>query len=172
MWRPSKFPDVYFSRKDGLSAVLRRSIARLRTSEWDAVFGKGSSGKHDLESSPRVGCTFPMGLQAETASRNARSERDALSGSTLKRKLQPGFQLQNGTYFPDGVSDGNCIPEFGSRVGCAFLMGLQAETASQNSAPERDTFSGRGLKRHPRPRIRNGIEAQFMSARAATLTAT
>lgn len=53
-----------------------------------------------------------------------------------------------------------------------FPMGLQAETASQNSTSEWDAFSGRSLKWKPHPRIRNGIEAQFVSARAATLTAT
>ena len=74
--------------------------------------------------------------------------------------------------FPNGASGGNRVPECALGTGCAFRIGLQAETASQNSAPERDTFSGGGLKWKPHPRIRNGIEAQFMSARAATLTAT
>lgn len=127
------FSDVYFFKK-GRPFCCFASFDRAfgGASEWDAVFGKGSSEKHDPESSPGVGCTFPMGPRAETASRNARSERDALSGSAFKRKLHPRFQLQNGTHFPDGASGENCVPEFGPRTGYVFRQGPQVEATSQN----------------------------------------
>lgn len=41
------------------------------------------------------------------------------------RKLRPRFRLQNGTYFPDGASNGNCIPESTLGTGCAFPWGSQ-----------------------------------------------
>lgn len=39
-------------------------------------------------------------LGAETASRNWRSEWDALSGWSFKRKVHPGIRAWNGTHFP------------------------------------------------------------------------
>ena len=88
--------------------------------------------------------------------RNCRSERDALSGTALKRKLCPRFRPQSGIPFPDGMFGGNYDPEFGSKMGYAFPGASLAETASRNELSERDTLSHRGFKRKPCP----GIEPQ------------
>ena len=48
----------------------------------------------------RPGHAFPMAAQAESPSRNPRSERDALSQWRSKRKAHPGISPQTGTYFP------------------------------------------------------------------------
>ena len=71
-------------------------------------------------------------LGAETATRNRCSEWDALSGR---------------------ASSGKRIPEFGSRVGCAFRLELQTESASRNPRLEWDTLSGTNFNRKLRPRI-------------------
>ena len=76
-----------------------------------------------------IRCTFGPGsiasrgllFGAEAASRNPRLEWDALSGR---------------------ASSGKRVPEFGSRVGCAFRLELQTETASRNFASEWDVVSG------------------------------
>lgn len=47
---------------------------------------------------------------AETVSRNCHSERDALSGSVLNRKLYPGTRLQNGVHFPERSTCGDVPP--------------------------------------------------------------
>lgn len=70
---------------------------------------------------------------AETATRNWRSEWDAVSGSALRRKLRPGIDAQNGMRFP---------------------VEPLAESVSRNSAPERDTLSGWSFKRKVHPGIR------------------
>ena len=72
------------------------------------------------------------------------------------RKLRPRFRLQNGTYFPEQLSSGNCIPESGLRTGHAFRRRPQAEAVPQNRAPEWDVLSGSAFKRKLRP----GIAAQ------------
>ena len=69
------------------------------------------------------------------------------------RKLRPRFRLQNGTYFPDGASNGNCIPDSTLRTGHAFRLELQTEGASRNPRLEWDTLSGTALNRKLRPRI-------------------
>lgn len=48
----------------------------------------------------RVGRTFPMAAQAESPSRNPRSDWDVVSGWRLKRKVHPGIAPQNGMRFP------------------------------------------------------------------------
>lgn len=58
----------------------------------------------------------------ETVFRNWRSERDALSGWSFKRKVHPGIRAWNGTQFPDRPSTGNCDPEFDARTGYAFRI--------------------------------------------------
>lgn len=146
------FSDVYFFKKGRPFCCF---------ASFDRAFG----GR-------RSGTPFSARDQAKSMTRNRAPEWDALFQWGLGRKLRPGMRARNGMRFPDRPSSGNCIPDSSSRTGHTFPTGPRAKTASQNSAPERDTFSGRGLKWKPRPRIRNGIEAQFMSARAATLTAT
>lgn len=58
--------------------------------------------------------------------------------------------------FPDQPSTGNCVPDFGPRVGSAFRIGPQAETASQNELSEWDELSQRCFYRKLRP----GFDAQ------------
>ena len=59
-----------------------------------------SSGNCIPESALGMGFIFRMTHQAETASRNPRSERDALSQRRSKRKVHPGIPPQTGTRFP------------------------------------------------------------------------
>ena len=64
-------------------------------------FPNGSPGGKSIpESALRLGCSFRMTHQAETASRNPRSERVALSQRRSKRKAHPGIPPQTGTRFP------------------------------------------------------------------------
>lgn len=51
---------------------------------------------------------------------------------------------------------GNCVPELALRMGCAFRLELQTESASRNPRLEWDTLSGTALNRKLRP----GIDAQ------------
>ena len=48
----------------------------------------------------RPGHTFPMVAEAESASRNPRSDWDVVSGWRLKRKAHPGISPQTGIHFP------------------------------------------------------------------------
>lgn len=59
---------------------------------------------------------------AETASRNRRSEWDALSGTAFKRKLHPILSLHSGTRFPQGASSGKRIPFRAPIPGRAFRL--------------------------------------------------
>ena len=68
----------------------------------------------------RVGCVFPMTAQAESSSRNPRSDWDSFSRWRLKRKLRPGIRAQNGTRFPTGGPSGKRIPEPRLKLGRAF----------------------------------------------------
>ena len=79
----------------------------------------------------RVGCAFPMAAQAESSSRNPRSERDALSQWRSKRKAHPGISARNGIHFPDGGLSGKYDPEFALRTGHAF-----PPTAPPSSTPK------------------------------------
>ena len=90
----------------------------------------GPGGKSIPESALRLGRSFRMAPQAETATRNRRSERDALSLGALS---------------------GKCIPESGLGVGCTFRNGPQPETVSQNRHSERDMLSGTAFKRKLHP---------------------
>lgn len=87
-------------------------------------------------------------------------ERDAVSGTALKRKLGTGFRLQIGTRFPGGTSSGNCVPESSLRVGHAFPTGLQTEAVSRIQASEWDELSQRGLKwkLHPGMSSQGGMQ--------------
>ena len=49
----------------------------------------------------RVRRAFPMEAQAESASRNPRSDWDVVSGWRLKRKIHPGILIRNGMQFPN-----------------------------------------------------------------------
>lgn len=90
-------------------------------------FPDGSpGGKHVPESALRLGCSFRMMPQAETATRNRAVEWDMLSQWQLKRKVHPGIFVRNGMQFPN-----------------EWL----AESSSRNPRSERDALS----RRPPRP---------------------
>ena len=80
------------------------------------------SGKRVPEFGSRVGCTFRLELQTESASRNPRLEWDALSGTALNRKLRPRISIQSGMPFPAEPSGGKFIPELTLGVGHSFRM--------------------------------------------------
>lgn len=77
-------------------------------------------GKRIPESALRLGRSFRMTPQAETASRNLSSEWDSFSGRRLKRKVHPGIRAQNGSRFPNGGPSGKRIPEFRLKLGHTF----------------------------------------------------
>lgn len=90
-------------------------------------FPDGSlGGKHVPESALRLGCSFRMMPQAETATRNRAVEWDMLSQWQLKRKVHLGIFVRNGMQFPN-----------------EWL----AESSSRNPRSERDALS----RRPPRP---------------------
>ena len=119
------FGTCTFSKKSILSAVLCFWIAYLKACDKGGGSSTGICGNCDPDFGSRVGCRFRIGPQTEIASRNERSDWDALSGSAFKRKLRPGFWLQSGMPFPVEVSGGSCIPDSSFRVGRAFRMGFK-----------------------------------------------
>lgn len=87
-------------------------------------FPDGSpGGKHVPESALRLGRSFRMMPQAETATRNRAVEWDMLSQWQLKRKVHPGVLVRNGMQFPN-----------------EWL----AESSSRNPRSERDALSNGG----------------------------
>ena len=60
----------------------------------------GPGGKSIPESALRLGRSFRMTPQAETASRNLSSEWDSFSRWRAQRKIRPGICSENGTRFP------------------------------------------------------------------------
>lgn len=92
----------------------------------------GPGGKPIPESALRLGCSFRMMPQAETATRNRAVEWDMLFQWQLKRKVHPGILVRNGMHFPDG---------------------LLTESSSRNPRSERDALSQRQSKRKARPGI-------------------
>lgn len=96
-------------------------------------FPDGSpGGKRVPESALRLGCSFRMMPQAETATRNRAVEWDMLSQWQLKRKVHPGILVRNGMQFPN-----------------EWL----AESSSRNPRSERDVLSQRRSKRKVHPGI-------------------
>ena len=61
----------------------------------------GPGGKSIPESALRLGRSFRMAPQAETATRNRAVEWDTLSQWQLKRKVHPGILIRNGMQFPN-----------------------------------------------------------------------
>ena len=84
-------------------------------------------GKSIPEFRLRLGCGFRMTFQAETASRNRRSEWDSFSGRRLKRIVHPGIRAQNGTRFPNGGPSGKSIPESRLKLGRTFRCTCRLE---------------------------------------------
>ena len=95
----------------------------------------GPGGKLIPESALRLGRSFRMTHQAETATRNRAVEWDMLSQWQLKRKARPGILVRNGMQFPN-----------------EWL----AESSSRNPRSERDALS----QWQPRRKIRPGISPQ------------
>ena len=99
-------------------------------------FPDGSpGGKHVPESALRLGRSFRMAPQAETATRNRAVEWDMLSQWQLKRKVHPGILVRNGMQFPN-----------------EWL----AESSSRNPRSERDALS----QWRPRRKAHPGISPQ------------
>ena len=94
---------------------------------------------------------------------------DALSQWRPRRKAHPGIRAQTGTWFPDGASSGNCDPESCRRVGHAFPMAAQAESASRNLSSEWDSFSRWRAQRKIRPGICSENGTRFPADRPALL---
>ena len=92
----------------------------------------GPGGKRVPESALRLGRSFRMMPQAETATRNRAVEWDMLSQWQLKRKVHPGILVRNGMQFPN-----------------EWL----AESSSRNPRSERDALSQRRSKRKVHPGI-------------------
>lgn len=133
------------------TGLQTETVSQIRRSERDSFSGRGlkwkvrpgiwlqrgmrfpvgaSNGKCIPESAPGMGHTSRNSPQPETATRNRRSERDALSlgalsenvsrnqasewdalsGTVLNRKLCPRIDIRNGICFPERPSSGNCIP--------------------------------------------------------------
>lgn len=152
VWSGGGIPD--FGSRMGRTfrtGLQTETVSRIRRSEWDSFSGRGlkwkvrpgiwlqrgmrfpvgaSNGKCIPESAPGMGCAFRNSPQPETATRNRRSERDALSLGALS---------------------GKCIPESGLGVGCTFRNGPQPETVSQNRHSKRDMLSGTAFKRKLHP---------------------
>ena len=103
------------------------------STQSETLFPDGSpGGKRVPESALRLGRSFRMAPQAETATRNRGVEWDMLSQWQPRRKIYPGIPPQTGMRFPDDASSGKSIPEFAPRTGHAFRMAPQAETATRN----------------------------------------
>lgn len=100
----------------------------------------GPGGKSIPESALRLGRSFRMTHQAETASRNLSSEWDAFSGWRAQRKMRPGICSENGTRFPGGGPSGKLIPESRLKLGHTFRFTCRLEkpmlSPSQNWVEE------------------------------------
>lgn len=92
----------------------------------------GPGGKHVPESTLRLGRSFRMTPQTETATRNRAVEWDMLSQWQLKRKVHSGILVRNGMQFPN-----------------EWL----AESSSRNPRSERDALSQWRSKRKAHPGI-------------------
>lgn len=80
----------------GASVKKNASVTQTETR-----FPNGSSSGNCIpESTLGIGFIFRKTPQAESSSRNPRSERDALSQRRSKRKVHPGIPPQTGTHFP------------------------------------------------------------------------
>lgn len=73
--------------------------------------------------------------------------------------LWPRLHREPGPFAWSTSAYGNCVPDFGSRMGCAFRNGLQAEIASHSESSFWDTLSARSFvgKAHPIPSAYSGM---------------
>ena len=99
-WPCPASTDLPVSRRIELCAGRERK-ENASVTQGETRFPNGSPGGKPIpESALRLGRSFRMTHQAETASRNPRSERVALSQRRSKRKAHPGIPPQTGTRFP------------------------------------------------------------------------
>ncbi len=117
------------------------------------------------------GLLFGAPPHTETVSRIWRSEWDALSLWSPRRKLRPGIQSRSGMRFPDRPSTGSCVPESTLGTGCAFPWGSQRKmypgirprsgmrfperSSTGNCVPESTLGAGYAF--------RNGLQAEMAS---------
>lgn len=92
-----------------------------------------------------------MKPSAETASRNRRSNWDAVSQSVPRGKAHPTPSSNSGTQFPDGGHLGKCIPLWSLIPGRSFPKRTQRESASRFEAQKWDVFSAWGPTGKPVP---------------------
>lgn len=92
----------------------------------------------------------------EAPQRSARAERGR---DSLPRHLELTRTSAKGSFFFYRGLCGNCVPEFGFRVGCVFRFEAAWESATRNPASEWDVLSFCGLwrKLRPRSRAQNGM---------------
>ena len=121
-----------YPRRIELCAGRGRKENALATQTGTRFPNGGPGGKSIPESRLRLGRSFRMAHQAETATRNRAVEWDMLSQWQLKRKAHPGIFVRNGMQFPN-----------------EWL----AESSSRNPRSERDALSQRRSKRKAHPGI-------------------
>lgn len=92
----------------------------------------GPGGKPIPESALRLGRSFRMAPQAETATRNRAVEWDMLSQWRPRRKVRPGIRAQNGTRFPSGGPSGKRIPESRLKLGHTFRFTCRLEKPARS----------------------------------------
>lgn len=95
-----------------------------------------------------------MKPSAETASRNRRSNWDAVSQSAPRGKAHPTPSSNSGTQFPDGGHLGKRIPLWSLIPGRSFPKRTQRESASRFEAQKWDALSARSLNGKARPTLR------------------
>ena len=89
-----------YPRRIELYAGRERKENALATQTGTRFPNGGPGGKRVPESALRLGRSFRMAPQAETATRNPAVEWDMLSQWQLKRKAHPGMEVQTGMRFP------------------------------------------------------------------------
>ena len=87
-------------RRIELYAGCGRKENALATQAGTRIPNGSPGGRRVPESALRLGYSFRMMPQAETTSRNLRSEWDSFSGWRAQRKLRPGICSETGTRFP------------------------------------------------------------------------
>ena len=101
---------------------LGKTRPRINPQNGTYFPAEAARGNHVPESSLKPGRVFPFKLVWESASQNSAPKWDVVSRKDRLGKLHPISRPQSGMPFPDRPSSGNCVPEFGFRVGRAFPM--------------------------------------------------
>lgn len=95
------------------------------------------SGNRVPESRPRTGQTFRLKRPAETASRNRRSNWDAVSGFLLFRKVYPILRHDSGTQFPHAEALQTKAPtrDGAGAKGAAYVVDVERKQPISNGCP-------------------------------------